>query len=187
MRLPHTLLHWLLAGSAAAAVIFFTVGLTSFFEYRRDRPPWVRAIHDLGVLLALVHLVGVVVLPPRSDGYVAAGISLYAVGAMIFLSAIEAARRTRLQRSFMDLPLPDRLVTEGAYRFIRHPFYLGYLACAAAAPIAIDSVALGLVAVVMMTITITAAFREERVWLSSPRADEYRAYRRRTGMFVPFL
>jgi protein-S-isoprenylcysteine O-methyltransferase Ste14 len=36
-------------------------------------------------------------------------------------------------------------------------------------------------------ITVTAAVREERVWLSSPRADSYAEYRGRTGMFVPKL
>jgi protein-S-isoprenylcysteine O-methyltransferase Ste14 len=44
-----------------------------------------------------------------------------------------------------------------------------------------------LVAALLAAVTISAAVREERVWLSSPRADEYREYRRRTGMFIPFV
>jgi protein-S-isoprenylcysteine O-methyltransferase Ste14 len=34
---------------------------------------------------------------------------------------------------------------------------------------------------------VTAAIHEERVWLNSPHADAYRAYRARTGMFIPFI
>jgi protein-S-isoprenylcysteine O-methyltransferase Ste14 len=37
----------------------------------------------------------------------------------------------------------------------------------------------------MIVTVVAAAFREERVWLSSPRAQEYRDYQQRTGMFFP--
>jgi protein-S-isoprenylcysteine O-methyltransferase Ste14 len=39
----------------------------------------------------------------------------------------------------------------------------------------------------MIAMVVNAAFREERVWLSSPRAEAYRQYQQRTGMFVPRL
>jgi len=79
------------------------------------------------------------------------------------------------------------LVTHGPYRWVRHPFGAGYLLGALAAPIAINDVRMFLIALPLVALTLAAAFREERVWLSSPRADEYRAYRKRTGMFIPFV
>ena len=100
--MPDRAVHWLLVFSALAAVGFFCVGLTSYFERRRDRPLWVRGIHDAGMLLSLVHLVAVVVLEPRSDGFAVAGIIMYTASVALFLSAIEAASRTRLQRAFID-------------------------------------------------------------------------------------
>jgi protein-S-isoprenylcysteine O-methyltransferase Ste14 len=185
--MPERAAHWLLVFSALAAVTFFCVGLTSYFERRPDRPLWVRGIHDAGMLLSLVHLTAVVVLQPRSDGFGMAGVAMYTVSVLLFLSAIESASRTRLQRAFVDQPLPDRLIAEGPYRWVRHPFYVGYIIGALAPAVAIDHVVVYVVSSLMILITVTAAFREERVWLTSPRADAYRDYCRRTGMFFPKL
>ena len=186
VHLPHTLVHWLLAGSAAAAVTFFAVGLTLYFE-RGPRPPWVLAVHYGSMVLAILQVAGVLLLTPRSDTFAAIGILMYLMSIALYLSAIEAAQRTRLQRSFVDHPLPDRLITDGPYRWVRHPFGSGYLLGALAAPMAIQDLRLYLVAMPLVAATVLAAAREERVWLASPRGEEYRAYRRKTGMFIPFI
>jgi protein-S-isoprenylcysteine O-methyltransferase Ste14 len=186
LHFPQTLVHWLLAGSAAAAVIFLSVGLTLYFE-RAPRPPWVMAVHYTSMVFAMLQLTGVVFLTPRSDGFVALGIGMYVSSISIHLAAIESARRTRLQRSFIDHPLPDRLITDGPFHWVRHPFCAGYLLGALAAPVAIDGLWLLFIALPLVLVAIVAATREERVWLSSAHADEYRAYKRRTGMFIPFV
>jgi protein-S-isoprenylcysteine O-methyltransferase Ste14 len=187
VHFPETALHWLLAGTATSAVIFFAGGLTTYFEHGVRRLWWVRLIHDTGLVLALTHLAGVVFLPPRSDTAATAGIALYCIAIAVFLSAIESAKRTRLQRSFVDAPLPDRLITDGPYRWVRHPFYLGYILGALAAPVANGYPGLGVVSVVMVALTVSAAVREERVWLRSAHAEAYREYRARTGMFLPLI
>ena len=185
LQLPDTLIHWLLAG---AAVTFFAVGLTSYFE-RTPRPAWVMAAHYSSMVLAMMQVAGTLLLPPRADALVAVAIAMYMMSILLYLSAIETAQRSRLrlQRSFVDLPLPDRLLTDGPYRWVRHPFGTGYLLGALAAPVAIDSPWMILIALLLVAMTAYAAVREERVWLASSRADEYRAYRRRTGMFMPFI
>ena len=187
MNLPHTVVHWLLAGSAVAAIIFFTVGLTTYFEHSPSRRWWVRLVHDLAMVLSLAHLAGVVLLPPRSDLWAAVGIGFYSLAVAVFLSAIESAKRTRLQRAFVDQPLPDRLITDGPFRWVRHPFYLGYILGAVAAPVAVKSTGLTLIALAMIVLTVLAAFREERIWLGSVRGPIYRAYAEKTGMFLPFI
>jgi protein-S-isoprenylcysteine O-methyltransferase Ste14 len=186
LQLPQTLIHWLLAGASAAMVAFFAAGLTLYFE-RAPRPLWVLTLHYASMLLALMGFGGVLLLPPRADGFVIAAIGMYIVALAVFLAAIEAAQRTRLQRSFIDLPLPDRLITDGPFRWVRHPFCTGYLLGALAAPTGINHPVMWLIAVPLVVISIVAAVREERVWLSGSRADEYREYRRRTGMFLPFI
>lgn len=186
LQLPQTLIHWLLTGASAAMVLFFGAGLTLYFE-RGTRPGWVLALHYGSLVLALLELVGVMLLPPRTDPWVGVGIAMYMIAIAIFLAAIESAKRTRLQRSFVDLPLPDRLITDGPFRWVRHPFCTGYLLGALAGPIAIDHAVMWLIAAPLMLVTICAAVREERVWLSGPRAEEYREYRRCTGTFVPFI
>ena len=183
---PDSLIHWLLAAASAATVGFFAAGLTMYFE-RTPRPLWVLALHYLSMVLVTLSLLGVLFLPTRADIWVGVGIVMYASAITIFLAAIEAAKRTRLQRSFVDHPLPDRLITEGPYRWVRHPFCTGYLLGAFASPMGIDHPVMFLIAVPLAIISVTAAVREERVWLSGSRADEYREYRRRTGMFLPFI
>lgn len=185
MTVPATVAHWLLVFAAAGAVSFFFVGLPSYLERRADRPLWVRGVHDAGLLLALVQLGGVFLLAPRSESAAAAGIILYTVSVAIFLSAMEAASGTRLQRSFIDHPVPDRLITHGPYRWVRHPFYMGYMIGALAPVVAIASVWIAAISVATTAIVVVAALREERVWLASPRADAYREYQQRTAMFFP--
>jgi protein-S-isoprenylcysteine O-methyltransferase Ste14 len=184
---PDSPLHWILAATSAATVAFFCIGLTSYFERRSDRPGWVRLLHDTGALLALIQLVGVVLFEPRSDWLVFAGLALYLGAMLVFLSAIETARSMRMQRSFVDRPLPERLLTDGPFGWVRHPFYAGYMMGAVAPCVAIAHPALVVIALLMIAMVLNAAFREERVWLSSPRAEAYRQYQQRTGMFVPRL
>jgi protein-S-isoprenylcysteine O-methyltransferase Ste14 len=112
---------------------------------------------------------------------------MYFASVSVFLSAIESAKRTRLQRSFVDHPLPERLIADGPYGWVRHPFCTGYLLAALAGPMAIDHIAMLVLALPLVMLSIYAAVREERVWLSGARRDEYRDYRRRTGMFIPFV
>ena len=102
---PDTLTHWLLVAAAAATVGFLAAGLTLYFE-RAPRPPWVLAVHYLSMALALMGLLGVLFLPTRSDAWVGGAIAMYVAAIAIFLAAIESASWTRLQRSFVDHPLP---------------------------------------------------------------------------------
>jgi protein-S-isoprenylcysteine O-methyltransferase Ste14 len=182
---PATFAHWLFALSSAGAVLFFFAGLPSFLERRPDRPAWVRGIHLFGLVLALGHVGGAFFLTPRSDEFAAAGVVMYTVSVSLFLSAMEASSGIRLQRSFVDHPLPNRLITAGPYRWVRHPFYLGYIIGALAPPVATGSAWLLLISLQMIAVVVAAGMREERLWLMSPRGDQYRSYQRMTGMFLP--
>lgn len=186
MQFPDALNHWLLAGASAATVAFFAAGLTMYFE-RTPRPLWVLAMHYGSMLLAVSEVIGVLFLEPRADVWVFTAIVMYIVALAVFLAAIEAAKRTRLQRSFVDHPLPDRLITEGPFKWVRHPFCTGHLLGALAGPLGIRHPVMFFIAAPLVVFTLLAAVREERVWLSGPRADDYAEYRRRTGMFVPFI
>jgi len=46
------------------------------------------------------------------------------------------------------------LIADGPYQWVRHPFYLGQLNGALAAPVAIDSIGLGLIALLMAAIAV---------------------------------
>jgi protein-S-isoprenylcysteine O-methyltransferase Ste14 len=172
---------------AAGAFIFFSVGLTSFFDTPANRPLWVRTLHRLAMVMGLANVAGVVLFPPLADGLAVLGAAMYSVAIAVFLAAIEAAKRTRLQRAFIDRPLPDRLITDGPFRWVRHPFYSGYLIGAVAAPLVTGRWELMVVAAGIVLFCVLAARHEERVWLASPKGAEYREYQRTAGMFVPFI
>lgn len=80
---------------------------------------------------------------------------------------------------------PVSIVTYGAYSRIRHPFYssflLSFLAAFALFP-HLGTLLPLLYAVVRLTMT---AMREERRLSASEFGDEYRAYKARTGRFLP--
>lgn len=187
LELPGTALHWILGAAAGGAIAFFLVGLTSYFERKDSKPAWIRLAHHSGQALTLGHFASVLIFKPRSDAFAVAGIVMYTTAVAVMLASIEAADRTRLQRSFVDHPLPERLITEGPYRWVRHPFYLSYMIGALAPAVAVQNPFVIVISLMMIAMVVVAAFREERVWLASPKADAYREYQRHTGMFLPFL
>jgi protein-S-isoprenylcysteine O-methyltransferase Ste14 len=80
---------------------------------------------------------------------------------------------------------PDQIVTWGPYRFVRHPFYSGYVLAVLAAVVMCPgwvTLAIGVLAVVVVRWT---AVGEERRLLASARGPSYADYRRRTGRFMP--
>ncbi|MCW2879715.1 MAG: putative protein-S-isoprenylcysteine methyltransferase-like protein [Sphaerisporangium sp.] len=82
---------------------------------------------------------------------------------------------------------PRNIVTYGAYRLIRHPFYSSFLLGFAAACIAFPHWLTFLMALyTVVQLNLTAA-REERRLSASEFGAEYREYVMGTGRFVPRL
>jgi protein-S-isoprenylcysteine O-methyltransferase Ste14 len=105
---------------------------------------------------------------------------------LLFLSALEAARRVPLPRTLVDDPLPKALITTGPFAVVRHPFYTAYSLAWLAAPVATHGPLILLCAVLMIGIYVVAARREERL-LEERFGETYRQYQRGTGMIVPSL
>lgn len=80
---------------------------------------------------------------------------------------------------------PQHLVTHGAYRHIRHPFYSAFLLAQAGVALHLPHPATILLLVYTALILSYTARREEQRLLASPFGNAYRAYMRRSGRFVP--
>jgi len=105
---------------------------------------------------------------------------MYILGIVLFLAAIEAARGTPLPRAFVLDRHPDRLITGGVFRVVRHPVYLSYLLAWFAGPVATHSPTLTGSAAALVACYAVAAAREDRAlaWRFGQAYDVYRGTRR---------
>jgi protein-S-isoprenylcysteine O-methyltransferase Ste14 len=113
---------------------------------------------------------------------VAAAMYVAAIG--LFWWAVRVNRTRPLAACFSTAGTPY-LNTCGPYRLVRHPFYSSYLLAWLSGVIATEDWILLPTVMVMFTIYVNAALREEEEYERGPLAAEYRLYRSRTGQFFP--
>jgi protein-S-isoprenylcysteine O-methyltransferase Ste14 len=88
---------------------------------------------------------------------------------------------------FVEIQPGHRLVTNGPYRFARHPSYSGHLLLCAGVGLALGDWAAALSMVVLPTASISYRIMVEERALLSAFGEEYRRYRRNVRCLVPFL
>lgn len=135
------------------------------------------------VLTALAYTVLVWTLEQPAWAQVS-GVLVEAAGVWLFLAAIRASRVARLRFAF-DPAQPAGLLTDGPYRWIRHPFYASYLLVWAGWALATGSGWSLIPLSVMAGLYLIAAQYEERLFAATPLAREYALYRSRAGLFWP--
>ncbi len=80
---------------------------------------------------------------------------------------------------------PSNIVTYGAYKYVRHPFYSAFLLALAGTLIGCPHPGTLVCLVYAIVILHYTARKEERKLSSSEVVDEYRSYLARTGRFLP--
>lgn len=93
--------------------------------------------------------------------------------------------RQRLALWHQQNDRPQNIVTEGAYKYIRHPFYAAFILALLAMVVLCASpwtLAVGLTGLLMLNHT---AAGEERRLQASEFGEEYKNYLRRSGRFFP--
>jgi protein-S-isoprenylcysteine O-methyltransferase Ste14 len=92
----------------------------------------------------------------------------------------------RRRPAFALRPVPPATFQQGGpYALVRHPIYSAYLLAWLAGPVGTGQLWLLAPLAVMAAFFSVAARQEEAFFGRSAFAAEYRAYRRRTGMFLP--
>lgn len=183
--IPQTPFDWVLLVVAAATGVIISVALQDFFVDSRHNHR-IRALQDVGVAFAVIHFFGIILLGSAGPRWAGAAIAMYVAATLLFLSALESARRVQLPRTLVDESMPKALITTGPFAVVRHPFYISYSLAWMAAPVATHGpmlTAFGLMAIVTY---IIAARREERQ-LEAHFGDAYRAYRLNAGWIVPSI
>jgi protein-S-isoprenylcysteine O-methyltransferase Ste14 len=122
--------------------------------------------------------------PPAAGAVLAAG--LCGLANLLFWWSLLTHGRKRPAFAFRPVP-PASFQQGGPYALVRHPIYTAYLLAWLGGLVGAGEPWLLLPLVVMAGLYATAARQEEAFFGRSAFAEEYRAYRRRTGMFLPKL
>lgn len=112
------------------------------------------------------------------------GLALMGFAWWMFWQAIAASRTGGLRLAFDDAG-PRGLVTEGPYRFVRHPFYVSYVIFWAGWSLATWDLVAVFPFAILIVIYVFAARMEEGRFGGTPMAEAYARYRERTGFFWP--
>ena len=108
------------------------------------------------------------------------------IGGVWLLRQVGRPDEHRQDASLIGVEKTTRLVTEGLYRYIRHPFYSSLLFLAWGISFKHPSwagLALAATATVLLVITGKVEESEDIVYFG----EKYREYMKRTKMFVPFV
>ena len=155
-------------------------------HFASDKMPLGAMLISLVVLLTgvfFLYLTWAQAQPPAAQ---ITGLALQLFSWWLFWRAIGASRAAKLRLAF-DEEAPRGLVTEGPYRFVRHPFYTSYVMFWAGWALALWSAVSLLPLAIIITIYVVAARIEEQKFAGTPMAADYEAYRQRTGFFLPKL
>jgi protein-S-isoprenylcysteine O-methyltransferase Ste14 len=112
-----------------------------------------------------------------------AGLGLWALGIAV---GLWAARAMGGYGAVSGVTVGHQLVSDGPYRYVRHPIYSALIAIAVGTTLVFRSYLLLVVAALSVYAHLWWAAAEEKL-LSSPEGlgDDYRSYASRTGRFLP--
>lgn len=180
MGISTTSLTLIISSLACFAVI---TGISTFHFTRKGAVP----LGAMIISLAAVSSVGVFVWCAWTNpGNALIPLPLYAAALILFLWTIRTTRRRDFVLAFTKI-VPGALTVDGPYAYIRHPFYVSYLVYHFANALATTALLPWLMFAIMLAIYIVAARGEEQFLAQGEYKNEYGAYRRRTGMFLPRL
>jgi protein-S-isoprenylcysteine O-methyltransferase Ste14 len=162
----------------------FVCARFNIFRIDGQAPEGVRLIEVLTTVSIVIGTVLITMRDGDASGYDLLALLAGFTSAVLFAWGLQSIRPMQLTAAFSP-DVPGELLKKGAFAFVRNPFYLAYI-IAHSMPIAASrSVWALLPALWMGAIYTRAAILEERKFLASPYADEFRRYAAETGRFLP--
>ena len=186
------------------AAIVWTVGLVAWFAIRL---PYQRRARRIGIAttqrtltdrLALAASgIGLAVIPAF---YLATGIPAFAdyafqpwlgwfglIVQILFLALFYASHRQLGRNWSVSLEIRDdhRLVTDGLYRYVRHPMYSSFWLWAIAQALLLPNWVAGLSGLVGVGILFLARVGAEEHMMEKHFGEQYRSYAAKTGRVIP--
>src|SRR4051794_3354446 len=176
-------MKWALILSLSLSYAVYAWAFSRFFSRSGPRTLRLRLLAALGTVAMVAQAVSIWFYLTPSALRILLSIGLCLLALVLFASACRATRGQPLPLAF-DPARTARIVTNGPYRYVRHPFYISYSITCLAGALATSWWPAWLTAGLMLCAYAWAAASEERDLLRS-HADDYASYRARTGAFVP--
>ena len=174
----------LVLAAGAACFLAFSWGMFRHFRSVGPMPAGMRLIGAVS-FVAMVVFIWSVLAAPLSSVWPAAPI-LSAAALALFGWAVATTRNTELAVAFTRAQ-PPVLVTDGPFRYVRHPFYASYLTFWLGTAIATTNGMCWIGPVILLGFYIVAAQGEERLILHGRHGSDYASYAGRTGILLPRL
>jgi len=111
-------------------------------------------------------------------------VSIFIVGLLIGLWAINHNKRGNFNIQ-PKLKEGCKLVTTGAYNYIRHPMYTSVIIMMFAVLVSTPTLLELSFFTMLIMVLVLKAKREERLW--SRHDEEYISYKKRTKLFIPYI
>lgn len=157
------------------SLMFGAMVLATKFHFRNDHiSRQMKLISAISIIGFAVFIYGMVRIEPGRERTIVSALLILS-SLMIFIWAISASKKTRLYLAFSELT-PERIIRDGPYAYIRHPFYVSYIVFWAGCFVATFSFPSLLILFIISIIYVRAARLEEMELLKSPMANEYRIY-----------
>ena len=166
----------------------FTWSVVGYFQrpLGGKLPNRMRVVAATGIGTMTLHAAGLVFLSYAVGGTsLVLGAICYAGSLALFWWALLTTWHRRFDVAFSERR-PQYVMTAGPYRFVRHPLYGAYSLAWIAGAMCIGQWWAWVCVPVMVWQYVAAIGLEERQFLSSGLGPEYLAYRRVTGMLLPF-
>jgi len=178
--IPYQRLLILLPGTAC--FLGFSWGTLRHFRSIGPMPRGMKLIGAISIF-AMAAFTWFVYSAPLSELWPIA--SMLLIGSLaLFIWTVRTTRDASLALAFAGAQSP-RLLTNGPFHYVRHPFYTSYLVFWLATFVATLS-SISLLGFIVLLVCYVVAAREEEHLMSSGRfAAEYDSYIFKTGMFLP--
>ena len=109
------------------------------------------------------------------------------LGAGIILLGSSHYHLDRSFSSFVAMKEEQSFIDTGPYRYIRHPIYTAYFMNYIGGGLLSSNVVLTIIPATFFALMIALRIGEEETMLVEEFGDEYRAYMKKTGRFLPFF
>jgi protein-S-isoprenylcysteine O-methyltransferase Ste14 len=178
-------MKWPLIFTLGLSYAVYTWAFSRFFTRSGPHTARLRLLAAFGAVAALAQAVATGFYLTPSSLRIVLSIGLCVLALVLFAATCRATRVQPLPLAF-DPARASRIVANGPYRYVRHPFYLSYSITWLAGALATSWWPAWLTAGLMLCAYFWAAATEERALLRS-HPDDYTKYRARTGAFFPRL